>query len=124
MKQMICIVCPIGCHLSVDDDNLPPTVSGNSCPRGIDYATQEITAPTRLLTTTVKLKNGTRPHISVKTAQPIPKPLIFEAMAEINKVVMTAPVKCGDVVIKNILNTGVDVIATADLPLQIENPCF
>ncbi len=113
-REMVCVSCPIGCAVTVelDDNNEVVSVKGNTCPRGDKYARQECTHPERMLTSTVKLEGGKLPVISVKSASPIPKEMLFEAMKEINKVTLKAPVKIGDIVIKDILGTGVDIIAT------------
>ena len=113
-REMVCVSCPIGCAVTVelDDNNEVVSVKGNTCPRGDKYARQECTHPERMLTSTVKLEGGKLPVISVKSAPPIPKEMLFEAMKEINKVTLKAPVKIGDIVIKDILGTGVDIIAT------------
>lgn len=113
-KEMVCVSCPIGCAITVelDDNNEVISVTGNTCPRGDKYAKQECTHPERMLTSTVKLEGGKMPVVPVKSASPLPKEMLFDAMKEINKVTLKAPVKIGDVVIKNILSTGVDIIAT------------
>lgn len=112
MKELICITCPRGCHLKVDD-NL--NVTGNFCPRGAMYAKAELTHPVRTLTSTVKINSKVADRLPVKSARPLPKELIFKAMEEINKVTMNAPISIGDVVIKNIFNTGIDIVATKDI---------
>ena len=112
MKELICIVCPRGCHLSVDD-NL--NVTGNSCPRGEAYAKAELTHPTRTLTSTVKIVSKNEPRCPVKSNNPLPKELIFKAMEEINHVKISAPVHIGDVIIKDIFNTGVDIVSTKNI---------
>ena len=113
-REMVCVSCPIGCAITVelDDNNEVISVTGNTCPRGDKYAKQECTHPERMLTSTVKLEGGKMPVVPVKSASPLPKEMLFDAMKEINKVTLKAPVKIGDVVIKNILSTGVDIIAT------------
>ena len=113
IKELICINCPIGCHLKVDVENKKG--SGNNCKRGEEYGINEVTNPLRIVTSTVKIKNGEYDVIPVKTEKAIPKELIFKAMEEINKVIVEAPIKMGDIVIENILNTGVNVIATRDI---------
>ena len=90
------------------------SVTGNTCKRGEDYGRREVTAPTRTVTSTVRLKGGTGPVVSVRTRQDVPKSKIFAVMEEIRRTVVTAPVHIGDVVIPNIAGTGVDLIATAD----------
>lgn len=112
MKELICIVCPRGCHLKVDDEM---NVTGNFCPRGAKYAINELTHPTRTLTTTVKTDNKLCPRCPVKSRDALPKELIFKAMEEINKVVISLPVNIGDIVIKNICGTNVDIVATKNL---------
>ncbi|OUN24915.1 DUF1667 domain-containing protein [Pseudoflavonifractor sp. An85] len=114
MKNLICIVCPKGCHLQVDEDN-GYAVTGNSCPRGAEYGKTELLHPTRVLTSTVRVEGGLHRRLPVKTAAPIPKELMFEAMEALNGVTLTAPVTVGQVVISNLLGTGVDVVATRDM---------
>ena len=112
MKELICILCPRGCRLKVDDDL---NVTGNFCPRGILYAKTEMTNPTRIITSTVKIKAKNAVRLSVKTAQAIPKGKMFDCMRELDKVMVEAPIHIGDVVIHNICDTGVNVIATKDI---------
>ncbi len=114
--ELTCISCPLGCPLKVETDNEGKvlSVTGNTCKRGEDYGRREVTAPTRTVTSTVRLKGGTGPVVSVRTRQDVPKSKIFAIMEEIRRTVVTAPVHIGDVVIPNIAGTGVDLIATAD----------
>lgn len=112
MKELICIVCPKGCRLKVDDNF---NVTGNGCVRGIKYAKDELTNPTRMLTSTVSVTGGTITRLPVATSNPIPKDKIMDVMNEINKVVVSAPVFVKDVIIKNVLNLDVDVVATRDI---------
>ncbi|MCI6152698.1 DUF1667 domain-containing protein [Fusobacterium perfoetens] len=112
-KEMICIVCPMGCHLTIDTDTLD--VTGNTCPRGAEYAKEELVAPKRVITSTVRITGGLHHRLPVKTNGAIPKDLNFKCMEELAKVELKSPVKVGDVVIKNVLNTGVDVVACRDM---------
>ena len=114
MKNLICIVCPKGCHLQVDEDN-GYAVTGNSCPRGAEYGKTELLHPTRVLTSTVRVDGGLHRRLPVKTTAPIPKELLFQAMEALNGVTLTAPVTVGQVVIPNLLGTGVDVVATREM---------
>ncbi len=115
-KEIICIVCPVGCHLTVKGEDINSLeVTGNKCPRGDKYGKKELSDPRRVLPTTVKIQGGLLARLPVKTSEPIPKPLIFDAMKEIKKVKVNAPIKVGDVIIENILNTGADVVATRDM---------
>lgn len=114
MKEVICICCPKGCHLKVDEAN-DYAVTGNACPNGAAYGKEELTHPTRIITSTVRAEGGLHPRCSVKTASAVPKELMFDVMAELDKVVLQAPVHVGDVVIANVCGTGVDVLATRSL---------
>ena len=114
MKNLICIVCPKGCHLQVDEDN-GCAVTGNSCPRGAEYGKTELLHPTRVLTSTVRVDGGLHRRLPVKTTAPIPKELLFQAMEAFNGVTLTAPVTVGQVVIANLLGTGVDVVAPREM---------
>lgn len=110
-KELICIVCPQGCRLIVDEVNGEYKVSGNTCKRGEAYGITEMTAPTRVITTTVALKNGRYARLPVKTQGAVPKEKIFDCMAKINQITATAPVKVGDILIENILGTGINVVS-------------
>jgi CxxC motif-containing protein len=114
-KEMTCIACPIGCKLCIREKNGQYLVTGNRCPRGEKYAIAEITAPKRKITSTVKITGAKYSVIPVKTEHAIPKDKIFEVMQALSSVTLCAPVKRGDVVIANVANTGVDIIATRDL---------
>ena len=113
MAELICIVCPKGCRLKVDETTF--AVSGNSCEKGAEYGANELRNPTRTLTSTVKLENGALPRCPVRTCAPIPKNLMFDAMAAREGVTLTAPVKIGQVAVKNLLGTGTDVIVTRNI---------
>ena len=112
MKEFTCIICPRGCHLVVDDNM---NVSGNTCPRGKEYAISELTNPVRTITSSVRVNNREDLLVSVKTSVPIPKGKIFEVMEEINKLSVAAPTRIGDVVKSNILGLGVDIIITKNI---------
>lgn len=112
MKELICITCPRGCHLKIDEDL---NVTGNSCPRGEAYAKSEMTHPVRMVTSTMKVENGLTDRVSVKTQSAIPKELIFDVMKEINHITLHAPIHRGDVAIENVCNTHVNVVVTKDV---------
>lgn len=112
MKEFTCIICPRGCRLSVDDNM---NVTGNSCPRGKQYAISELTNPVRTITSSVRVNNREDLLVSVKTSGPIPKGKIFEVMEEINKLSVAAPTRIGDVVKANILGLGVDILITKNI---------
>jgi len=114
MKELICIVCPKGCHLKVDEEN-NYAVTGQGCERGAEYGKKELTAPTRVITSTVKVSGGLYARCPVKTAAPIPKALIFEAMKLLDNVELKAPVRVGDIVVDDICGTGIPFIAARNL---------
>lgn len=114
MKELICIVCPKGCHLKVDENN-DYSVTGNSCPRGVEYGKKELIAPTRVITSTVKVRGAIYSRCPVKTAAPIPKELIFDAMKLLNDVELESPVRVGDVVVEDICGTGIAFVAARNL---------
>ena len=113
IKKLTCIECPKGCTLSVDIENCRVVkVSDNECPKGEEYALSEIEHPMRTLTATVLAEGLPLKMVPVRTDKPIPKSMIMDAMAEIRKVVLRQPVRTGDIVIRNILNSGANLIAT------------
>ena len=114
MRNMTCIVCPMGCQLQVElDGDQVVSVSGNTCPRGKQYAIDECTHPMRTITSTARTENGE--VIPVKTNRTVPKELMFECMKEINRACVKLPARIGDVVVENILGTGADVVVTANM---------
>ncbi|MBO1263950.1 MAG: DUF1667 domain-containing protein [Clostridia bacterium] len=116
MREMICIVCPKGCRLQVDEKpDGEIIVMGNGCNRGIPYAKKELTNPTRVITSTVKIRGGIHKRLPVKTSTDIPKGLNFDVMRELEKIEVEAPIKVGTVLIKNVLGTGADIVATRNM---------
>ena len=115
VKELTCICCPIGCSIRVEMEGKEVlSVSGNNCPRGDAYARKELTAPSRIVTSTVKVKGGDRPVVSVKTASDIPKEKIMDVIRDISKVELSAPVHIGDVVLEHVAGTDVNIVATAE----------
>lgn len=112
--EVICIVCPRGCHLHIDPEN-NYEVTGNFCPRGIPYGKAELIDPQRVITSTVKVDGKELKRCPVKTDDTVPKKIIREVMAEINKVHLKAPVHTGDVIIPEILGTKANLVATRDI---------
>ena len=112
-KEIICTVCPRGCHIAVTGDGKNvATLDGYGCKRGIEYATNEYSHPVRILTTTVKMKNIENDLLPVRSNNPIPKDLQFDCMEVIRKVEVELPIKTGDVIVSNICDTNVDIVAT------------
>lgn len=114
MKELICIVCPKGCHLRVDEEN-GYQVTGHSCPKGQDYGYKELTSPTRVITSTVKITGGIHRRLPVKTSSDIPKEKISDVVRALDTVEVVSPIAVGDVIVKNILDTGADIVATRDM---------
>ena len=115
--KLICISCPQGCALEVTAEGKTVLkVDGESCKQGIEYAEREITDPRRMIASTVRVKNGFHPLVPVYTKTPIPKKMINKVLKELRNVELTAPVALGTVVIKNVLETGIDVITSRDMP--------
>lgn len=116
VKNLICINCPLGCAITATmEGGEVVSVSGNTCNRGDNYARKELTNPTRIVTSTVRVEGGESDAVSVKTKEDIPKGKIFECIKELKKVNIAAPVHIGDVVVSNIADTGVDMIATKNV---------
>ena len=114
--NLICIGCPLGCPLTVEmEGNEVKSVAGNTCPRGDAYAKKELTNPTRIVTSTVRVAGGRLAMVSVKTESDIPKGKIFDCVKALKEVEVTAPVKIGDVIVENVAGTGVNVIATKNV---------
>ncbi len=114
MKELVCIVCPKGCRLHVDEEN-DFSVTGHSCPRGAEYGHNEIKNPTRVLTSTVRLEGGLYRRCPVKTDKAVPKRLLLDIMQALNAVSLNAPVKAGQVVLANVCRTDANVIVTKNL---------
>ena len=114
-KEMICIICPSSCRLTVEDTPGGVTVTGNTCKRGADHGIQEFTAPLRMLTTTVAISGAAVQRLPVASAGEIPKEKLPTCLAELYKLTVQAPITCGDIVAQNICGTGVDILATRTL---------
>lgn len=108
--NMTCIMCPMGCQLTVENNGKELKVSGNTCIRGENYAKEEITSPKRIITALVKTIDGVLP---VKTTKPVPKNKIFDVVNEINKITLKKG-KMGDIIIKNILGLEADIVITGN----------
>lgn len=114
--ELTCIGCPLGCPLTVTmEANEVVEVKGNTCPKGAIYAKKEVTNPTRIVTSTVRVAGGISPMVNVKTASDIPKGKIFDCVEALKDIVLVAPVKIGDVVLANVAGTGVNVVAARNV---------
>ena len=114
--DIICTGCPKGCRVTVTVEKEEITdIKGFECPTGKEYAINEYKNPTRILPTTIRVKEGEFPLVPVKTAKPIPKSLLLEAMKVIAEKEVIAPIKIGDTIIENILDTSVNIVATRNI---------
>jgi len=118
-RTMTCIGCPMGCQVTIeyeikDGVITPVNVTGNTCPRGKEYAISEITNPTRTVTGTIGISNR-EGVVPVKTKTPVPKDKIFDVAEELMKIKAEAPVKIGDVVCADICGTGCDLVITKNI---------
>ena len=115
-RTLTCIGCPLGCTVEVTTENGQIlSVTGNTCKRGEDYARKEVTNPTRIVTTTVRVSGGRLPVVPCKTRSDIPKDRIFDCVRELRDLTVAAPIHIGDVLLPDVCGTGVDIIATADM---------
>ena len=117
MSEIICVACPKGCPLQVKYEGKDILeIIGAGCRRGKDYAICELQDPRRMVASTVKVKGGLHPLVPVYTQQAFPKPLIPQLTQALRQVEVPAPVKIDQVILKNALDTGIDIIASRDMP--------
>jgi len=119
-KEIICVICPNSCRLKVSQDpnTKEITVEGHLCPRGKKYGISEYSNPVRMLITTMRVEKGKLPIIPIRSTEPIPKSLLLDAVKVVNDTHCSAPIKMGDVLIDNILNTKISVIASRDIDVK------
>jgi len=117
-RELTCINCPLGCSLSVEMNGSEIiSVTGNTCNRGEIYARNEVVNPVRVVTSSVKVNNGERNVVSVKTKEAIPKDKIFDCVEQMKDVEVDAPVSIGDIIIDDVAGTGVPLVASANVAL-------
>lgn len=115
-KNLTCICCPLGCQMTIELENGEVvSITGNTCKRGDDYARKEVISPTRIVTSTVKVSGGNAPTVSVKTKSDIPKDKMFDCIKALKEVTVQAPIEIGDIILSNVAETGVDIVATKDV---------
>ena len=115
-RNLICIGCPMGCPLVVTmNHGEVVSVEGNTCKRGAVYGKKEVTNPTRIVTSTVRVTGGSISVVSVKTREDIPKEKIFDCIKALKEIEVAAPVNIGDVILRDVAGTGVDVVATKNV---------
>jgi len=114
-REIICVACPKGCRLEAVRKNGEILVTNEGCKRGIEYAIREIEDPRRMVASTVRVSGGRHPLVPVYTEEPFPKGLIPELLEQLREVGLEAPVRIGQIVLENALNTGINVVASRDL---------
>ena len=112
MKHLTCIVCPRGCELTIDEVG---KITGNFCVRGAIYAKEELACPKRMLTTSVRVINRKDLLCSVKTSAPVKKEDIMKFVEFINRLKVTAPCPIGQVLARDVFDTGIDIVTTKDI---------
>ena len=122
-RKFTCIICPNGCEITAEYDTAGGSVEvrsieGQTCPRGAEYVKQELTDPRRTIASSVLVRGGELPLASVRLTAPIPKAKIFDAMEEIRKLAVDAPVEAGTVLIENLLGLGTDLVVTKSVGLR------
>ncbi|NLA12321.1 MAG: DUF1667 domain-containing protein [Firmicutes bacterium] len=115
MKEFVCIVCPNSCRLTVSEENGEITVSGNECNRGVEYGLSEYCNPRRMLTTTVAISGAVLPRLPVISTAEIPKNKLKRCLEQLYSTAVTAPVQSGDIVLRDICRTGVDIAASRSI---------
>jgi len=106
-KKITCIICPRGCSMQANIQGDTVTVTGNTCPKGEEYAINECLHPVRTVTATVRVANRTDTMVSVKTQAPVPKERMMEVMAVLRQTTVNAPLKIGDVVLADVCGTPI-----------------
>lgn len=120
-RHFICVVCPVGCAIdAIVEDGELREISGQACKRGLAFVREELTAPKRMLTTTVRVKGGILPLVPVRSSAALPKELLLPVVALLRQVTLEAPVREHQVVLANVFGTGIDIIASRDLPTPEE----
>ena len=120
ITHYLCIECPLGCRLEVEEDadGSIVEVRGFSCLKGKKFAEREHTDPRRMVTTTVAVSGGLWPRLPVRTVAAVPKDRVWEAIGLLRPIAVDAPISMGDVIVANIAGTGVDVVASRDMPVR------
>lgn len=114
-KKITCIICPIGCEITVKGDgNQITSIEGYACKRGETYAQNEYICPVRMLTSTIKVEGADVPLVAVRSDRPVPKDLLMQCMEEVKKAKVTAPVFRYDILIHDILGSGINIVATGE----------
>ncbi len=115
-KKLICVICPVGCEVSATlEDGELKDINGYRCAQGEEYAREEFTSPSRILTATVWIKGSRVSQLPVRSNRPLPRPKLEEVMALLAREKLEVPIKEGQIIIENILGTGADIVSSRDL---------
>lgn len=118
VQEFICTTCPMGCRIRVVCENGKLLdAEGQACKRGLDYVRTELTDPRRMVATTVRVHGGRWPLVPVRTAAPVPKASIRNILSLLRQIQLQAPVTLGQVILADAAGTGVDVVASRDMPV-------
>lgn len=120
MSEITCIVCPMGCRISIQGEGPDLHINGQGCKRGELYARDEIITPKRMVTAVVAI-TGSSQLLPVKTASPIPKEKMLAAMKEIQHIQVSPPIKIGQVIKEDIVGTAINIVATGNLSFSAAN---
>ena len=121
-REFICVICPVGCTITATVEGTELiSVEGQGCPRGIDFVREELTAPKRSLTTTVRVAGGALPLVPVRSREPLPKGMVLDVAARLRSVEVAAPVAAHQVVLPDALGSGVDIVTTRAVPSAAES---
>lgn len=114
-RTLVCIVCPLGCQVHAFRAGEELIMEGHQCPKGAEYISLELTNPVRMLTTTISVAGEPPQRLAVRTTGPIPKEYLLPAMEMVKKINVKPPVKRGQVIVQNLFNTKIDVVASCDI---------
>ncbi len=118
-KHFVCVVCPIGCEIDVVCEGRKITsMEGNKCEKSVEFVTQELIEPMRILTTTVRIQGARWPVIPVRTDKAVPRRLFSRIMKQLRRITLQAPVNMSELVVRDILRTGANIIATRTMPRE------
>lgn len=116
-REIVCIICPTGCriHAEIGESGAIDTLEGHQCKRGETYVRSEVLDPVRVLTSIVRFKGRSQRMCPIRSDRPVPKGIIREMARAVSKIEIEGPVRLGDVIVKNIMGTGADIIATQSI---------
>ena len=116
-KHFVCVVCPVGCEIDVvHEGSKIISMEGNKCEKSAEFVSQELIEPMRILTTTVRIQGSRWPVIPVRTDTAVPKRLFPRIMRQLRRIKLQSPVNMMDVVVRDVLHTGANIIATRTMP--------